>query len=102
MEMVILNISLQDSFDISKGVNGSALYYEVSYSIEENVCDTRNLSSTLCNQGVCSISFDVVAACRRRIGVIKISVTAFNRLGSGPPSQLILGMMKSNVWILAY
>ena len=81
---------------ISEGVDGSPLYYTVTYSnaiFYQNVtiCGSNNISSSSCLRGVCSSSLPLY--CYQISGAINISVFASNILGNGLTSSISIGII---------
>ena len=81
---------------ISEGVDGSPLYYTVTYfnaTFDQNVtiCGSNNISSSSCLHGVCTSSLPLY--CYQISGAINISVFASNRLGNGLTSSVSIGVL---------
>jgi hypothetical protein len=80
----------QNPFNITNEVEGSPLYYSVTYT-ESNSgfqCDSFNISSfSACSDGVCLCSTSLPSSCFHLSGVITISLSATNRLGRGLSSS---------------
>ena len=92
-EIVILSKFVQDSFSISPEVDGSALYYTVTYaeSTTGNICGSTIISAFSCKQGACVCSLP--SLCYRLSGAITISLSATNSLGDGPANSITIGIV---------
>ena len=81
---------------ISDGVDGSALSYIISYTDSNTgeMCNSLTISASSCKQEVCTVPFISPLPCSETVGSgdIDISISANNRLGSGPPSVTTIGM----------
>ena len=87
-----LNLSIQDSFMISEGIDGSSLYFIVTYfdaNQNNSVCGTSNISSSSCLQDICMSSLPI--SCYQNGGAINISIFATNSLGNGWTSCASIG-----------
>ena len=97
----IMNLLTQGSFTISDGINGSSLYYTVSYfnatSGQNNnnnmICGSDSISSSSCQQGVCTSSLPL--SCYQNSGAVNVSISATNTLGNGLASSVSIGMLHS-------
>ena len=84
-------VIVQDSFNISNMVDGSALYYIMNF-IDSNrdMCNSSNVSASSCVQKVCVVSPVYLAGCAQG-GSINVSVSAFNLLGEGQTTYSSIG-----------
>ena len=91
--MYIIIAIVQESFNISSSINGSALYYIVNFidSSTDVMCNSSNVSPSFCVQQSCIVPPVYLTACSQA-GSINISVSAFNLLGNGPASYFSIGI----------
>ena len=86
-------VIVQNYFNISSGVDGSALYYVMNF-INSNlrVCNSSNISASSCDEKrACTVSPVYLTDCSRD-GNITVSVSAFNPLGKGQATNFSIGM----------
>ena len=79
----------QEKFNISNGVDGSALSYNINYIDADSgfVCTSATILASSCKKSVCVHQFIVSSSpCHSSLS-IAITVAATNRLGSGLPSD---------------
>ena len=78
----------QDSFNITEGVDGSALSYTISYSdsVSGINCHSTTISASSCDDGICSDVFEASASLCPPLTDITVTVFATNILGNGPTS----------------
>ena len=90
--LVILILSIQDSFNISNTVDGSALYYTMNFiGTSSVICNSSNVSVSSCSQRICMVPPVQLARCSQT-GNVNIVVSAVNLLGEGPESSLSIGI----------
>ena len=77
-------------------MDGSPLYYnlEVSDSSSGSVCGRFNATPSFCERGVCMATLDDLASCLSGsgTGTVTITVVAYNWLGNGSSSSMVIGM----------
>ena len=96
-----MDVLTQASFVIADGINISPLYYTVTYSNATSgqinlICGSDNISSSSCQQGVCTSSLPL--SCYQNSGAVNISISATNVLGNGLASSVSIGI---NIIILS-
>ena len=81
---------MQNSFNISDEVDGSASNYTIIYSDSTfgSICGSAMIPSSVCVGGICSHMFNVFtsSSCPSSTG-ITVTVFATNVLGNGPLSD---------------
>ena len=85
-------VIVQDSFNISNIIDGTALYYVMNF-IDSNphVRNSSNISPLSCNENrVCTVSPVDLTGCSQD-GKINLSVSAFNLLGGGQVTNFSIG-----------
>ena len=87
-------VIVQDSFNISRIIDGAALYYVMNF-IDSNphdvVCSSSNISASSCDGNrVCTISLVDLSGCSQD-GKINLSLSAFNLLGGGQVTNYSIG-----------
>ena len=92
---MILEYYLQASFVISKGVDGSAVSYTISYidSNTNTLCASLTIPSTACINHGCIVPHIEPLPCSQTVGngTIDIAISAANRLGEGPATTFSIG-----------
>ena len=104
---------MQEKFNISNGVDGSAVSYNINYTdADSNVCAytciTIDTSESSCRDDVCKNELEVSSSHCNSSSNINITVTGTYRLGSGLPSMPVtIGnyvscyiVAKLMIWIL--
>lgn len=87
--VTLVVIALQDSFNISEGIDGSVLSYAISYSdsVSGISCGSTIISASSCDHGKCSDVFEVsTSLCPPLVDII-VTVLATNVFGNGPTSM---------------
>ena len=86
---------------ISGEVDGSPLYYAVTYfdaSQNNTICGSDTISSSSCQQGVCSSSLPL--SCYENNGPINASIIASNMLGNGLTSFASIGILQWHSFVM--
>ena len=81
---------MQEKFNISDGIDGSTLYYDISYyanSDTDSLCDNATINTSSCIDGVCEHELKASSSPCSSSANIEIIVSGTNRLGSGLPSK---------------
>ena len=102
---------MQEKFNISNGVDGSAVSYNINYiDTDSYICAsiTIDTSESSCRDDVCKNELEVSSSHCNSSSSITITVTGTYRLGSGLPSMPItIGnyvscyiVAKLMIWIL--
>ena len=92
-KLFVYTVIVQDSFNISSSIDGSALYYIMNF-IDSNlhVCNSSNISASSCDGNrVCMVLPVYLVDCSQD-GNINISVSGFNLLGKGQATNFSIGM----------
>ena len=92
-KLLMYTVIVQNSFNISSSIDGSALYYIMNF-IDSNlrVCSSPNISASSCDENrVCTVLPVDLADCSQD-GNIIVSVSAFNLLGKGQATNFSIGM----------
>ena len=86
-------VIVQNYFNISSGVDGSALYYVMNF-IDSNlrVCNSSNISASSCDENRVCTALPVYLMDCSRDGNITVSISAFNLLGKGQATTFSIGM----------
>ena len=85
---VCINVFMQENFNISNGVDGSAVSYSIYYTDSDSgaVCASATILASSCISGVCDHEIIVSSSpCYSSLS-IQVTVAATNRFGSGLPS----------------
>ena len=88
-----ITVIVQDSFNISNMVDGSAFYYIANFIDSSSVvCNYSDISASSCDEKrVCTVSPVQLTDCSQD-GNINVSVSAFNLLGKGQASNFSIGI----------
>ena len=87
---VCMHVHMQEKFNISKGVDGSAVSYNINYTDSDSgaVCASTTIFklASSCVNSVCSHEIIVSSSpCHSSLS-IQVTVAGANRFGSGLPS----------------
>lgn len=88
-------LSTQEPFNFSEGIDGSAVQYEIIYTANssQETCETVNIPSSLFEGDYFNHSFEVLSSSCHSSD-ITVTVTATNKLGDGPSSSSVIGLYK--------
>ena len=78
--------SFQDSFNITDGIDGSAVNYTITYSEPtfDSICGSDTIPVLSCDRGICSHVFDIpISSSCPSSTAITVKVIASNKLGNG-------------------
>ena len=86
---------MQEQFSISKGIDGSATNYTITYSVSDStseriiLCDSVTISASACISRECNHTFDniIPLACFNSNSIMLITVFTSNVLGDGLSSK---------------
>ena len=89
---------MQDSFNISDGVDGSAIFYTITYvdSISNSTCHSATVPTSNCIGGVCYSNYSFPSdsiTCAHSLN-ISVRVSASNILGNSSeslPKYILIG-----------
>ena len=73
---------LQDAFKISKGIDGSVLYYHATFYDSGNRCASDTILASSCRYGVCIVS-KPYSCYQTPSENMTVSLSATNKLGKG-------------------
>ena len=85
-------VIVQGSFNISRSIDGTALYYVMNF-IDSilRVCSSSNISASSCDGNrICTVSPVDLTGCSQD-GKINLSLSAFNLLGGGQATNYGIG-----------
>ena len=87
---IVYIVIVQNSFNISNTVDGSALYYIVNFIDSSSiVCNSSNITAASCDEKkICTVSPVYLTSC----GNINVSVSGFNLLGKGQAANFSIGI----------
>ena len=78
----------QRPFNISSGIDGSAVSYTVTYSeaTSGNICGSATISTSSCDDEVCRylLRIDLASSCLSSTRSVRVTAFATNILGNGP------------------
>ena len=82
-------IIMQDPFNISEGIDGSAKSYTITYSdsTSGSSCGSATIPASSCEGGVCSHGFDISSSPCRLSPDITLTAFPTNILRDGPSSE---------------
>ena len=96
---LISDVFMQDTFNVSNGIDGSTISYTVIYSdsISGSICSLIIIPATLCGDRVCSHMFEVSLSSCSHDSNINVTTFATNILGDGPRSEPVtVGTVMTN------
>ena len=82
---------IQDPFIIYEDINGTAISYMVYYSHSDTgeMCHSREIDSSSCDNGIYSEEFNVLSSLCRPLSDINVTVSVVTNLGEGPQTDPI-------------
>jgi hypothetical protein len=82
-------IMMQDHFNISDGIDGSANSYNITYTdaVSQIICASVEILASSCSNGICEHEFRIFSSeCASSALHIVVAVAGANVLGTGRPS----------------
>ena len=91
----VLFLNLQNLFNISNGIDGYAIYFTINSTVlDSNVtCSSVTIVVSSCLHGVCVAALPV--SCFFLNSSVVVSIFASNKLGDGPITSVIMGMLRT-------